>query len=266
MLITRAVDGSEVRAHDEGEGPPILVLHAGMDDGTRWAGVAAKLAPRHRVIRLVRRQYRLDLPAPVTIAEEVAHVRAIVDQLDNPPLVVGHSSGGTVALEAMLELPFAGAVIYEAALEIPASSWKVPVRDAMAALERGRIGKAMAAFLRDVIKLPRPVAFLAGVYGAINPAYRRFVPRQIYDARAIHLLGGRLARYARITAPTTVLTGERSPAYIAGLVAACLRALPHADKIVLPGQGHAANLTAPDLLAHEIAAAYDRIRSRTVEG
>lgn len=266
MLITKAADGSEVRAYDEGEGPAILVLHAGMDDGTRWARVAAKLAPRHRVIRLVRRQYRLDLPAPVTMAEEVAHVRAIVDQLDEPPLVVGHSSGGVVALEAILEVPFAGAVIYEAALEIPPGSWAGPVRDAMAALERGKIGRAMAIFLREVIQLPGPVAVLAGAYGAIRPAYRRLVPRQIYDARAIHLLDGHHERYSRITAPTAVLTGERSPAYIAGLVAACLQALPHAEKIVLPGQGHAANLTAPELLAREIAAAYDRIRSRTVEG
>jgi pimeloyl-ACP methyl ester carboxylesterase len=157
-------------------------------------------------------------------------------------------------------------VIYEAALEIPTSSWATPVRESMAALECGKIGKALAIFLRDIIQLPGPAASLAGVYGAIRPAYRRLVPRQIYDARAIHLLGGHRERYGQITVPTTVFTGERSPAYIGGLVAACLEAVPHAEKVVLPKQGHAANLTAPGLLADEIASAYDRIRSRTVEG
>ncbi|MBM7783891.1 alpha/beta fold hydrolase [Tenggerimyces flavus] len=266
MLTTTAADGTEVRAYDEGEGPAILVLHAGMDDGTRWGRVAGLLADRFRVVRLIRRQYRLDLPGPVTMAEEVEHVRAIAALLDGPVVVVGHSSGGVLALESMLELPFAGAVIYEAALEIPPGSWAEPVRDAMAALERGKIGKPMAIFLRDVIKLPAAVAALSGVYLAIRRTYRGLVPRQIYDARAIHLLGGHHERYSRITAPTTVLTGERSSPYIAGLVAACLEAVPHAEKVVLPKQGHAANLTAPELLAREVAAACDRIRSRTVEG
>lgn len=266
MLTTTAADGSEVRAYDEGEGPAILVLHAGMDDGTRWARVAGLLADRFRVVRLVRRQYRLDLPAPVTMEQEVEHVRAILAQLDGPVVVVGHSSGGIVALEAMLELPFAGAVIYEAALEIPPGSWADPVRDAMAELERGKIGKPMEIFLREVIKLPGALAALSGVYLALRRTYRPLVPRQIYDARAIQLLGGHHERYGRITAPTTVLTGERSGAYIAGLVDACLAVMPHAEKVVLPKHGHAANLTAPGLLAREIAAACDRIRSRTVEG
>jgi pimeloyl-ACP methyl ester carboxylesterase len=266
MLTTKAADGTEVRAYDEGGGPPILVLHAGMDDGTRWAKVAGHLAGRFRVVRLVRRQYRLDLPGPVTIEQELEHVRAIADLLDEPPLLVGHSSGGVVALEALLERPFAGAVIYEAALEIPPSSWADPVRDAMAALEQGKVGKAMAIFLRDIISLPPLLASLGGAYSGIHPVYRRLVPRQIYDARAIHLLGDRHDQYQRISTPTAVLTGERSSAYIGTLVAAALRALPHAEKVVLPKHGHGANLTAPRALADLIAAQYDRIRSRTVEG
>jgi pimeloyl-ACP methyl ester carboxylesterase len=242
MLTTTAEDGSEVRAYDEGSGPTILVLHAGMDDGTRWGKVAGQLADRFRVIRLVRRQYRLDLPGPVTIEQEIAHVKAITELADDPVLLVGHSSGGVVALESLLQLRIAGALIYEAALETPPSSWAVPVRDAMAAVDRGQVGRG------------------------IHPVYRQLVPRQIYDARAIHQLGDRLDQYSGITTPTTVLTGERSSAYIGKLVAVALRALPHADKVVLPKQGHGANVTGPRVLADAIEAWADRIRSRTVEG
>lgn len=55
-----------------------------MDDGTRTKKLAGVLARRFRVLRLHRRQYRLDLKAaagryPYSVAEEVADVVAIAD-------------------------------------------------------------------------------------------------------------------------------------------------------------------------------------------
>jgi pimeloyl-ACP methyl ester carboxylesterase len=56
MITTTAPDGSSVRAYDEGQGPVILFLHGGMDEGASWARVAARLRSRFRVLRLHRRQ------------------------------------------------------------------------------------------------------------------------------------------------------------------------------------------------------------------
>src|SRR6266700_3836643 len=84
LLIATAADGTSVRAAAEGEGRVILILHPGMDTGKSYAQVAARLARRYRVIRLHRRQYRLDLKtdplrgSPCTVAEEVDHVLAMV--------------------------------------------------------------------------------------------------------------------------------------------------------------------------------------------
>jgi hypothetical protein len=83
-LTTTSADDSTVRALDEGQGPVILILHPGMETGTRYRKVAAILSKRFRVIRLHRRQYRLDLKkdprvgSPCTVAEEVEHVLAMV--------------------------------------------------------------------------------------------------------------------------------------------------------------------------------------------
>jgi pimeloyl-ACP methyl ester carboxylesterase len=123
LLTTTAADGTTVRALDEGQGPVILILHPGMETGTRYQKVAAILARRFRVVRLHRRQYRLDLKRdallgdPCTVAQEVEHVLALVDLIDGPLLIYGHSSGGPVALESLLAAPssFAGGVIYEPA-------------------------------------------------------------------------------------------------------------------------------------------------------
>ena len=122
-LTTTAADGTAVRALDEGKGPVILILHPGMDTGTQYKKVADILSRRFRVIRLHRRQYRLDLKKSprlgdwCTVAQEVEHVLAIVKVIDAPAVLYGHSSGGPVALESLLASPssFAGAVIYEPA-------------------------------------------------------------------------------------------------------------------------------------------------------
>jgi hypothetical protein len=48
MITAQAADGSSVRAFDEGRGPVVLILHGGMDDGTSWRRVAARLVARAR--------------------------------------------------------------------------------------------------------------------------------------------------------------------------------------------------------------------------
>jgi pimeloyl-ACP methyl ester carboxylesterase len=99
----------------EGVGRSILVLHGGMGDLSSWERVTDRLRDRFRVARLYRRQYRLDVPRKVTMADEVSEVLAAAATLDRP-VVVGHSSGAVLALEALVAGPpglFAGAVLYE---------------------------------------------------------------------------------------------------------------------------------------------------------
>jgi hypothetical protein len=60
LLTVQASDGTGVLAEVEGEGRVILILHPGMATSKNYAKVAARLARRYRVIRLHRRQYRLD--------------------------------------------------------------------------------------------------------------------------------------------------------------------------------------------------------------
>ena len=123
MLIVPSADGVDVRAYDEGRGEPILIIGPGMDDGTRTKKLAAILARRFRVLRLHRRQYRLDLKAktggaPYSVAQEVEDIIAIAGAVGRPMLVYGHSSGGVVALEALVAAPsvFVGAVVFEPAI------------------------------------------------------------------------------------------------------------------------------------------------------
>ncbi|ONI85360.1 alpha/beta hydrolase [Actinosynnema sp. ALI-1.44] len=266
MITTTASDGSSVRAYDEGQGPVILLLHGGMDEGASWMRVAARLRSRFRVLRLHRRQYRLDLKTRgmCTMAEEVEHVRALVKLIDEPMLIVGHSSGGVLALEALVALPeaFAGAVLYEPPCVIGPPLGGQALARAQAAMTAGHQGKALAIFLRDIVRTPAWVASMSGTFVALMPRLGRLAPHQLDDCAAIDKVGLRLEAYARIDVPVVLLGGERSPDHLGERLDALENAIPNTERVRLRRQGHAANTFAPSRVAEIIAKLGDKVRRK----
>jgi pimeloyl-ACP methyl ester carboxylesterase len=246
-------DGTEAQAVDEGSGTPILVIHGGMGDRTVWQPVTDLLRDRFRTVRLERRRYRMDLPGPATMAQEVEHVAAIAAELDRPVLV-GHSSGAVLALEAMVAKPdaYAGAVLYEPPVVIgePLSSTKLAA--ARQAIARDKPGQALSIFLRDVVRMSAPLAWLAGFIVGRHPEYRRRVVRQLDDNDAIDAMGVRLPAYARLEMPILLLGGDKSPRHLTERLDALEQTLPRARRLVLHGQGHNAERRAPGRVAEAI--------------
>ncbi|HEX4816328.1 MAG TPA: alpha/beta hydrolase [Nonomuraea sp.] len=267
MITTVAADGTEARAVDEGAGPAVLVLHPGLDDGASWGKVAARLAARHRVVRVHRRRYRLDLP-DATMAEEVEHALAVARAAGGGPmLVAGHSSGAVVALEAMVTAPglFAGAVLYEPPVVIgaPLGGPDGDIhRRARAAVAAGRPGTAMRIFVREIVGLPAWASFLVGGFVSMAPRLRALASRQVEDGVAMDALGVRLEAYAGIDVPVVLLGGDRSPAHLAERLDALERVLPGAERVVLHGQGHSAHAKAPDRVAAVIETLAARVLPR----
>ncbi|MEU3274853.1 alpha/beta hydrolase [Saccharomonospora sp. NPDC006951] len=255
MNTTTSADGTVVRLHDEGSGPPVLLLGPGLDDGSRTKKLAGFLTPRFRVLRPHRRQYRMDLKAggPASIAQEVDDVLAIAASVGEPLIVYGHSSGGVVALEALAtsSRAFAAAVIFEPPSVItPAHSEKNTrgVARTRAAIARGRPARAITAFMRHVGLSPSQ-ARLAGLITMLLPRYRTLVPAQIDDLDALTKLGVRLDVYAGITTPTLLLGGDRSPANLSRRLDAIEQAMPHAERLVMRDRDHGADLKHPRQVA-----------------
>ncbi|HET8879498.1 MAG TPA: alpha/beta hydrolase [Arthrobacter sp.] len=257
MITTISADGTDVRALDSGQGPIILVVHPGMDDGSSWKKVTAVLAGQFRVLTLLRRQYRLDIASgvPASIAEEVADIKALARLVGKPMLIVGHSSGAVVALEALSALPtsFTGGVLYEPPLRTDGPVGGVALLSAKAAIAAGKPGKAMQIFTRDMVGLPAWQAAMIRVFVAASPRLRRLVPRQMDDNTALEELGTRLDLYKEIQTPVLLIGGDKSPGHLGRKLDVLARTVPNAGRHVMRGQGHSANLRAPDELARVIA-------------
>jgi 3-oxoadipate enol-lactonase len=90
---------------DEGEGPPVVLLHAGVVDSRIWQPVVPLLRERHRVIRYDQRGYGRS-PAwdgPYSPVDDLVWVldAAGVDRA----ALVGLSRGGEIAIATALERP-----------------------------------------------------------------------------------------------------------------------------------------------------------------
>lgn len=265
MITATSADSTTVRAADDGRRPVILVLHPGLDDGSSWKRVATRLAARYRVVRLHRRPYRLDLPSDPrsSVAREVEDVLAVTAVVGGLVLLVGHSSGAVVALEVLVASPstFAGAVLYEPPLVIGPTLGGEAFQRARRALAAGKPGKAMAIFVRDIVRVRGGAwaAPLVQLFVSVHPRYRAFAPRQIDEVEAIDRLGVRLDAYAEITVPVCLLGGDRSPRHLGERLDALARVLPRAERVVLRGQGHTAHVRARSQVAHVMELFADKV-------
>ena len=268
-LLVAAADGRPIPVTEEGQGPAILLLHAGSADRSSWAGVAAQLAGRFRVLRFDRWTYRdghAD-PAPAgaeTMAAEVADVLAVVAAAGERPLLVGHSSGAVVALESALADPsaFRAMVLYEPPVAVDEPLGGDTLRRARAALDAGDPDRAITIHMREIAGAGRPMVAALRRLPPVWQVIRGHAAAQITDDEAIESLGVGLGRYARLDLPVLLLGGGRSPAHMRARLDALAAVLPRLEEVViLEGQGHMANLRAPGEVARVIAAFADRLGS-----
>jgi pimeloyl-ACP methyl ester carboxylesterase len=268
-----SADGLAIRASEQGHGPPILIVHGGGGTAEAWAGVVRHLRVRFRVLSFDRRPYltpgKVDVTA--TMENEVNDVLALAATVGEPVLLVGHSSGGVVALESALAsstrfaspTPFAGMVLYEPPVAVTEPLGGDALVRAQAALVAGDPGRALEIHLREIVRAP---ALLINLLRLVGPLWRRaalFAPGQIHDDANIESLGVGIGRYAELNVPALLLGGARSPAHLRVRLEALVSVLPAVDSlVVMPHQGHLANAFAPRQVARIIAQFADRVAPR----
>jgi 3-oxoadipate enol-lactonase len=105
-LILVDVPGGRLTVADDGSGPPILLLHAGVADVRAWdAMVPPLVAAGYRVVRPDTRGYGRSTTEDVEFSLQ-ADVIAVLDALGiGRAVLVGNSRGGMTAFETAIEHP-----------------------------------------------------------------------------------------------------------------------------------------------------------------
>jgi pimeloyl-ACP methyl ester carboxylesterase len=229
--------------------PFVVVLHATLSTGRQLAPLARALAAGGdlRVAAPDRRgsgARRLDPPRPVTIAEHLADLEVLLDgEGVGRAILVGHSFGGVVALEAAARLPdrVAAVVAYEPPY--------VAIGDARARRGFEEIARATAEAANRDGPAAAARAFIDGVGGpgawpALPERTRSFLAGEGGGAVAdVAMTGIDPDGLAGIVCPLTILGGGGSEPFYAPLADALAARIPGARRRILDGLRHTAPIT-----------------------
>jgi len=249
MKTVTSKDGTAIAYDQAGNGPPLVLVDGALN--SRAFGLngplAAVLADRFTVITYDRRGRggSGDTP-PYAVQREIEDLAAIIDAAGGQACVYGISSGDGLALEAAcaVHAKVAKLALYEPPFVVDNSRPPVPadaVQQVTGLLARGRRGAAVKLFLREDAQVPAMgVALmpLMPAWGKLK-AVAHTLP---YDLTIMD--GGQQGqplppgRWATLTAPTLVIAGGKSPAWLQNAARALARALPCASHHTLPGQTH----------------------------
>lgn len=268
-IIVRGETGTfTVACTDEGEGPPVVLLHCNASSRHQWRPLIGALSGRFRVLAVdLFGHGDSQLPHPprtFTVADEVAMVAAMINRAGEPVHLVGHSYGGAIALKAALALKpdvRSLTVIEPAVFELLRHAGDGQSWGEIHALARGHLERMH----RDA---PQAAAewFMGYWIGAAaweaTPEKRRAVICDTMGAVAnaweiILSEPTGLGEYAGLDLPTLLIQGGATQAPCRGVVALLGRTLPHSATVVIPKAGHMAPITHAEPVNQAIATHLD---------
>ncbi|WIG94145.1 alpha/beta hydrolase [Myxococcus sp. SDU36] len=250
-----SADGTSLSYFRRGNGPPLVWVHGALSLWSDWRDVAERLSPHftHYVLERRGRGHSAD-GAGYALEREVEDVLALMRTAGPDAALFGHSYGAVLALEAARQTAPAKLLLYEPPFPITQPVSGPALAEFERALAHEGPDAALVVFNRKVLLTPEHEleAFRQ------TPQWSRQVemtPRFARELRALEGLPRGLEAYRQVHTPTLILLGARSPeVLLAQPCRALARTLTHARLGILPGQGHVAHVTAPELLAREVSA------------
>lgn len=261
------IDGVDVHYLDEGDGPPVVLLHASFLNLRAWDPLAAALKSRYRVIRFDTLMSGLTSPAPPGLESIDTNVRLLEGLADHLGLqrfaLVGTSSGGIVAFR------FAAAAPERVSRLVLINSAGMP---RTAATNPNRARAELAKYRGMNVK---PRAYWATGMGS-NFTAPHTVPEwlldQVYDMHRREGLAAEAARFmarfdssdarqvlGRISAPTLIQWGLENRTVMHLEADVFQHWLTGAPSLLrkYPGLGHYAYLEAPATILADLEAFLD---------
>jgi pimeloyl-ACP methyl ester carboxylesterase len=249
------IDGARIYYEIVGDGPPFVMIHAGVADSRQWTNEFNYFASRFRVLRYDLRGAGKSEP----VDGEFSHLGVLTSlldhlQLDEPLILMGCSMGGGLAMNFALEHPsraraliMVGSAPTGLQLDVPSPALFAEVEKAFGDADYDRVAE-----------LETEIWFVGeGRQSAdVDPAMRRLA----YDmsrtilAHEVKGLGKRLPdtdvdaveRLSELAIPVLAVVGEHDTRYIVAAADYMVENLPNARKKVMNDAAHLPNLDHPD--------------------
>lgn len=244
-----------------GRGPGLVVLPGTTRRAHHYRALAEALSEAYTVHVVERRGRGASPPQGpgYGLEQEVSDAVEVLDQTRSAELF-GHSFGGLVALHVGLRRELNRLIAYEPGVSIGGSVPFGWLDRFERLLGRGRTATAAVEFLGGLDLLPRgphmvALFWLTGRLTVDGKELRAVLPTVAAETRASLATDSDGTRYAAITAPTLLLGGGRSPAFIRGVLPVLAETIPRAKLVMTPEMDHnAPDLGAPEAVAELIRA------------
>ncbi|HEY1117974.1 MAG TPA: alpha/beta hydrolase [Acidimicrobiales bacterium] len=233
-----------------GDGPAVVLVHGTMDRSSSFGRVRRALHGQ-RVARYDRRGYgrSVELGPPERFQQQVDDLLDVLAWTvgnGHPPVVFGHSYGGTVALAAAAQAPdrLAGVIAYEAPL--PWTDWW-PAGSAGAAAVAASADPEDAGerFMRRMVGDDR----WERLPPSTRAARRAEGPTLVAELAQLRPPNPAPFELASIRVPVLAGHGTDGAPHHAEAARAVVDSVPGADLEVVAGSGHGVHLTHPAAVA-----------------
>lgn len=249
-----SLDGTLIGFQRSGAGPPLLLVHGGTADHTRWSSTLPKFEQHFTVYVMDRRGRGWSGDSPdYDLMREVEDVAAMVEAIAEPTYLLGHSFGGLCSLEAsLLTDKVRKLILYEPPLPSGVPMYAPDLPDRMKALmDRGEYEEALLLFIREEVKMPdhelaiyRQLPMWKERIKIVPTVLREMVIDRTYKFDPV--------KFSNLQVPTLLLLGGDSPAIFQQAIKLLRANLPASQLVILPGQQHIAMDTAPEMFVNEV--------------
>ncbi len=249
MNYVKSKDGTAIAYTRGGDGPAVVLVGGGLDDGSENATLIPTLADSFTVASYARRGRgdSGDTP-PYSLEREIEDLAAVVDELGGHAHAFGASSGGALLLEAAA----AGLSLDRIAVwEVPyavggeaVTGWQQYSAALREALARDDRDLALELFMRLA---GSPQEMVEQVKESKHwPIMRELAPTLAYDAACLGDGPSPADRLGTISQPTLVITGpggeeamqEMAVDFMGNSADAIVAAMPAAERRRLTKGGH----------------------------
>jgi pimeloyl-ACP methyl ester carboxylesterase len=256
MEKVQSKDGTLIAYEKSGNGPALVLVHGTSADHTRWAPIVRQLQAKFTVYAVDRRgRGESGDSMPYSIEREFEDIAAVVDSIQEPVNLLGHSFGAICSLEAARRTrKLHKLILYEPPIMFgvegvyPPGTYERITRQ----LEANDRAAVVETFLREIPRVPAfELAMLKSSpswNGRVSAAHT--IPREMRASDDGYQFNREM--FSELSIPTLLLLGGDSPEFFRIAIQQLHDTLPNNRLVVMPGQQHVAMNTAPELFLKEV--------------